>query len=47
LIKLSAITSLIFGNYVKEYNLLKALNAPAAPAAAPVVVTPPAAAPAL
>jgi len=32
LIKLSAITSLVFGNYLKEYNLRKLLNAPAAAA---------------
>merc|ERR1712167_64891 len=34
LIKLSAITSLVFGNYVAEYNVSKALRAPAADASA-------------
>jgi inorganic pyrophosphatase len=41
LIKLSAITSLVFGSYIKKYNLAKAFAAaPAAPAAAAPADTP-------
>ena len=35
LIKLSAIVSLIFGSYIKSYNLVKMWDAPATPAATP------------